>query len=55
MYLFSDASWKNPATYTIVEVLDFVYAESTNTKSDKRNYTNVKCDSYELISKNRIL
>jgi hypothetical protein len=31
MYLFSAASWKNPATYTIVEVLDFVFVESTST------------------------
>jgi hypothetical protein len=40
MYLFSGARWKNPVTYTIVEVLNLVFVESTITKSDKRNFTN---------------
>jgi len=31
MYLFSGASWKNPATYTIVQLLDLVFVESTTT------------------------
>jgi hypothetical protein len=26
---FPHANWKNPATYTIVEVLDFLRAETT--------------------------
>jgi len=54
MYLIRDASWKNPATYTIVEVPDLVIAESTITKSDKRNFTNIECENYLTISKYRI-
>lgn len=29
LVLVAAANWKNPATYTIVEVLDFNFAEST--------------------------
>jgi hypothetical protein len=38
--LFSDARWKIPVTYPIVEVLDLTFAESTNI-NEKQLYEKV--------------
>ena len=48
------ARWENPATYTIVEVLDLVFVESTNTESDKRSFTKAVGIIYESLRKYHI-
>jgi hypothetical protein len=41
------ASWRNPATYTIGKVLDFVFVETTSTLYEKRSSTMSFCKLYD--------
>ena len=45
------ASWKIPATYTIVKVLDFVLVESTSTENGNRKFTKGTWFNYDVVSK----
>jgi hypothetical protein len=51
-YLFSAARWKIPATYTIVEIPDFTFAESTNTfkrKVYEKRIENLLINTYGFL------
>ena len=55
MYLFLDASWKIPATYTIGKVLDFAFVETTSTLYDIRSSTMTIWKFYYRLRKYRAL
>lgn len=55
MYLFLDASWRIPATYTIGKVLDFAFVETTSTLYDIRSSTMTIWKFYYRLRKYRAL